>query len=275
MITSTTNPTIKRVRSLGANNLQARRAEGAFVVEGVRAVEEALDGGAQPTLVLYDPEALGGTVRGAALQERLVGLRVAQPASASALAAATDTVQPQGVVAVFPMPTWPAPHSATHQGNPAGFRTPPLALVLDSLRDPGNLGTILRGAEAAGVTGCWLTPDCVDLYNPKVVRAGAGVHFRLPCYGDQPWPAIKATLTGLGIGTVAALDAAGEMPYYRADWRQPAALIVGNEAHGLSAAAEAAATLRVAIPMRGGTESLNAAMAASVVLFEALRQRSV
>ena len=266
LITSAANPTIRRVRALGTAAPQARRAARAFVVEGVRAVEEALDGGALPSLVLYDSAALSSTPRGAALQERIVRLPVTQPASRAAIFAAAETVQPQGVLAVFPQPDWPLPGASA---------TPPLVLICDSLRDPGNLGTILRGAEAAGVTGCWLTPDCVDLYNPKVVRAGAGVHFRLPTYPDQEWPAIRAALTDLGVGTVAALDMAGELPYYAADWQPAAALIVGNEAHGLSPAALAAATQRVAIPMRGSTESLNAAMATSVVLFEALRQRSV
>ncbi len=265
LITSATNSTIKRVRALGTAAPQARREAHAFVVEGVRAVEEALDGGAEPSLVLYDPEALGNTPRGRALRDRLMRRPTAQPAGRAALAAATETVQPQGVLAVFPQPTWSPPALPTE---------PPLMLICDSLRDPGNLGTILRGAEAAGVTACWLTPDCVDLYNPKVVRAGAGVHFRLPTYPDQPWPAISVGLAQLGIVKIAALDMAGDLPYYAADWRPAVALVVGNEAHGISPAALAAATQHVAIPMRGSTESLNAAMATSVVLFEALRQRS-
>jgi TrmH family RNA methyltransferase len=265
MISSASNPTIKRVRGLGAPNPQHRRAERAFVVEGVRAVEEALNEGARPGLLLYDAEALRQTPRGTQLLGRIARMPEAQEASRGALAAATETVQPQGVLAVFPFVDWPA----------ATPETAPLYLILDGIRDPGNLGTILRGAEAAGVTACRLTPDCVDLYNPKVVRAGAGVHFRLPCYLDQEWPTIRAEMERLGVAQLAALDARGEVPYYAVDWRQPAALIVGNEAHGLSPGARQAATARVAIPMRGSTESLNAAMAAAVVIFEALRQRSL
>jgi RNA methyltransferase, TrmH family len=265
MISSASNPTVKRLRALGAPAPHTRRTEQAFVVEGVRAVEEALNGGARPTLLLYEPEALGQTARGATLLRRVEHLPGAQEASRVALAAATETVQPQGLVAVFPFPQWPAP-ARTAQ---------PLYLILDSIRDPGNLGTILRSAEAAGVTACWLTPDCVDLYNPKVVRAGAGAHFRLPCYVEQDWPAIRSALTALGVALVAALDARGDTPYYAVDWRAPAALIVGNEAHGLSQAATQTATARVSIPMRGAAESLNAAMAAGVVLFEALRRRTV
>ena len=267
MISSASNPTIKRIRALGAPAPQHRRAEQAFVVEGVRAVEEALNAGAQPTLLLYEAAALGQSARGKALLARVARLPATQEASPVALAAAAETVQPQGILGVFPFPNWPPA--------PGSGAAPPLYLILDSLRDPGNLGTLLRSAEAAGVTACWLTPDCVDLYNPKVVRAGAGVHFRLPCILDQDWPALRRTLAERAIPLVAALDARGEQPYYSVDWRPPAALIVGNEAHGLSSQARQAATARVAIPMRGGAESLNAATAASVVLFEALRQRSL
>lgn len=266
MITSAANPTVKRVRALGSPSPQQRRAERAFVVEGVRAVEEALNGGGHPALLLYDADTLGQTPRGASLLRRVAKLPTAQEATRAALAAASDTVQPQGIVAVFPFPDWPVPVAAPGAA--------PLYLVLDGLRDPGNLGTLLRSAEAAGVDACLLTPDCVDLYNPKVVRAGVGVHFRLPCYVDQDWPAIRAMLGGLGAMHWAALDSHGDAPYYTVDWRQPAALIVGNEARGLSPAARAAATVRVSIPMRGGAESLNAAMAGSVVLFETLRRRT-
>ncbi|HUS15634.1 MAG TPA: RNA methyltransferase [Chloroflexia bacterium] len=265
IITSAANPTIKRLRALGAPTSQQRRADRAFVVEGVRAVEEALLGGATPAVLLYEPETLRQTPRGTQVLGRVARLPVAQEASRAALAAAADTVQPQGILGIFAFPEWPAP---------ARTAAAPLYLLLDGVRDPGNLGTLLRGAEAAGVTACWLAPDCVDLYNPKVVRAGAGVHFRLPCYIDQPWDAIRAAMQELGVAQVAALDARGLLPYYAADWRQPTALIVGNEAHGLSPAARQTATALVAIPMQGRAESLNAAMAATVVLFEALRQRT-
>lgn len=265
MISSPNNPTIKRVRALALPAPGHRRQEHAFVVEGVRAVEEALDGGAAPILVLYEAAALERSARGAHLRTRVARLLGTREVSPAALAAAAETMQPQGIVAVFPFLTWPP-------RPPAGSE---LYLVLDGLRDPGNLGTLLRGAEAAGVAACWLTPDCVDLYNPKVVRAGAGVQFRLPCYLDQEWSAIGAALGELGVSRVAALDARGDVPYYGIDWRPPTALIVGNEAHGLSPAALAAATVRVRIPMPGSAESLNVAMAAGIVLFEALRQRSL
>jgi TrmH family RNA methyltransferase len=266
MITSPTNPTVKLIHALGTPAPGRRRAERAFVVEGVRAVEEALGSGSPPRVLLYDEAALGRTERGAALLARLRGLPAAQPATPAALAAAADTVHSQGVVGVFPFPDWPplAPGGA-------GL---PLLLVLDGLRDPGNLGTILRTAEAAGVGGVWLTPDSVDLYNPKVVRAGMGAHFRLPAWPDAAWPAILAALERLGVGQIVALDAAAPTAYYDLDWRGPAALVLGSEAHGLSPEGRAAATTLAAIPMPGQAESLNAALAAGIVLFEALRQRA-
>ena len=264
MITSATNPTIKLIRLLGAPTPARRQAEQAFLVEGVRALEEALNSGREPRLVLYDDAALERTARGASLLARLRAHRAAQPATPAALAAAAETVHSQGVVGIFPFLTWPPP---------AAGASPPLALVLDGLKDPGNLGTILRTAEAAGITGVWLTPECVDLYNPKVVRGAMGAHFRLPAWPDADWPTIRADLARLGITQRTALDAGAATPYDALDWRAPAALIVGSEAHGLSPTARAAATMRAAIPMPGQAESLNAGVAAAIVLFEALRQR--
>ena len=265
MITSPDNPTVKRIRGLAMSAPTHRQAERAFVVEGVRAIEEALAAGSSPDVVLYDETALTRTERGTALLARVHDLPGARPAGPGVLAIAAETMQSQGILGIFPIPTWPTPRPGP---------TLPLLVVCDGLRDPGNLGTIVRTAEAAGVGGLWLTPDCVDLYNPKVVRAGMGAHFRLPTWPDSAWPAIAATLAALGVTLVAALDAAAPTPYYTLDWRQPAALVVGGEAAGLSPAARAAAASLAAIPMPGTAESLNAAVAAAVVLFEALRQRA-
>jgi TrmH family RNA methyltransferase len=170
------------------------------------------------------------------------------------MAACSDTVAPQGVLAVVPFLHLPP--------------RPGLILILDQLRDPGNLGTILRSAEAAGAGQVVLAPDTVDAYNPKVVRAAMGAHFRLPVTG-LGWPSIAALVAG---GAVWLADAAGEVPYDGVDWMVAAALIVGSEAAGPGAQATRLATGRVSIPMAGG-ESLNAAMAATVLLFEAARQR--
>jgi len=148
-----------------------------------------------------------------------------------------------------------------------------LLLVIDAVQDPGNLGTLLRSAEAVGVAQVLCSVGTVDLYAPKVVRSAMGAHFRLAMEQDLSWDAIGERLAS--VDHVYAADPDARMPYYAADWRQPSALLVGNEAHGLSDAARRLATKQIAIPMRGGTESLNVAVAASVILFEALRQRTL
>jgi TrmH family RNA methyltransferase len=175
--------------------------------------------------------------------------------SEAVLAACADTRTPQGVLAVVPfMQLQPRPG---------------LILILDGLRDPGNLGTILRSAEAAGVGQVILAPGTVDPHNPKVVRGGMGAHLRLPVV-SLPWPAIAESVAGRAIWLA---DAAADVAYDAVDWTRPSALLVGGEATGAGEQACALATGRVSIPMAEGTESLNAAMAATVILFEAARQQ--
>jgi RNA methyltransferase, TrmH family len=259
VISSTANPQVKHIRSLAADRKERRR-ERMFVLEGVRLVADALTSGAPLELALYAPERLAETPAGRALAEQLAGMRQAHPASDQVIAAAADTIHPQGVVALA---RWPE----------LEVQRPGLVLVLDGLQDPGNVGTLLRSAEAVGVSGVICAPGTVDLYAPKVVRAAMGAHFRLAAEQDLSWEQVDAQLSLAD--HVYAADAAAKMPYYAADWRQPSALLVGNEAGGLSAAARERATKLISIPMRGQTESLNAAVAGSVILFEALRQRSL
>ena len=179
----------------------------------------------------------------------------------------SDTETPQGVLAVLPFPRHGIP------------REPSLVLIVDRLRVPGNLGTILRTAAAAAVELVLLPPGTVDPYNPKTVRGGMGAHFRLPIL-QLDWEGVERHLAGLDVW----LAAAGEgIRYDQVDWRRPVALIVGGEASGAGERAARLATGelggercggRVRIPMPGGMESLNAAVAAGVVLFEIVRQRS-
>lgn len=231
-----------------------------FVLEGVRLALDALESGAPLELALYAPERLRATSLGAALLGRLAALPQATPATDQVVAAASDTVHPQGVVAVA---RWPE----REPGRPG------LVLVLDALQDPGNLGTLLRSAEAVGAAEVLCAPGAADLYAPKVVRAAMGAHFRLAMAQDIEWDELDGRLAL--VDHVYAADAGATMPYYAADWRQPCALVIGNEAGGLSDDARARATKLIGIPMRGGAESLNAAVAGSVILFEALRQRSL
>jgi TrmH family RNA methyltransferase len=258
MIASTTNPQIKHIRSLLADRRERRR-ERLFVLEGVRLVADALDSGADLVLVVYAPEQLDSTDAGQALRARLEQMPVAQAATPQAVTAAADTVHPQGVVALA---RWPQ----VEPGRPG------LILALDGIQDPGNLGALLRSAEAVGVAQVLCARGTADIYSPKVVRAAMGAHFRLAAEQDLGWEEVGERLTA--VDHVYAADATATMPYYAADWRQPSALIIGNEAHGLSAEVRALVYQPIDIPMRGGAESLNAAIAGSIILFEALRQRT-
>ncbi len=257
-ITSPANPRIKLLRSL-ATNRKERRRERSFVIEGVRLFAEALQSGAEITLVLYDPEHLAETAAGTAILDQIEGQRGAFPTSAALLALAAETVTPQGIVAAVRWPTLPV--------QPGGLR-----LVLDAVQDPGNVGTLLRSAEAAGVSDVICLSGTADVFSPKVVRAAMGTHFRLPITQDVQWASVGPELRA-AYDHVYALAAEATVPYYAVDWRQPAVIVVGNEAHGLAPEAQAAATTLLSIPMASAVESLNAAVAGSVVLFEAARQR--
>ncbi|MBZ0288453.1 MAG: RNA methyltransferase, partial [Anaerolineae bacterium] len=170
----------------------------------------------------------------------------------------SDTQQPQGILGVFPMPAPDVPPDATR------------IVILDSIRDPGNLGTILRTSAAAGVQAVLLSPTCVDPYNPKALRGGMGAHFRVAVI-ESDWEQIRAACYNKKIYVA---DSDGETAYDRVDWSSPWALIIGGEADGAGREALALAQQRVYIPMAAATESLNAAIATGVILFEAARQRS-
>lgn len=255
MITSVANEKVKYVRSLYRRRVRYRERH--FVIEGVRLVDEALRAGIVPALVFYSEEvdALpGGQELLAKIQKR------GSPAfavSEKVMKALADTVSPQGILAVVPFAELAPPLS------------PSLGLVVDGLRDPGNLGAILRSANAAGVEQVILARETVDPYNPKVVRGAMGAHFRLPIVALS-WPEIAETLAGV---QVLLADARAKRAYYEVDWTRPSALIIGGEAYGASQEAMELATATIAIPMHGGAESLNAAVAASIILFEAARQR--
>jgi TrmH family RNA methyltransferase len=254
VITSSVNPTIAFVRSLGQR--EHRAAERAFVVEGVRATRDALETGATPRLVLVRADRSGEDAAAELALPDAAPVRYVAPRLFDRL---SDVQTPQGVLAVFPLPQW----SQDAEGVP-------LVLVLDRLRDPGNLGTLLRSAAGAGVTGVYLTSGSVDPWNPKVVRAGMGAHFRLPVRPLDPQQSMELQ-SRVPLRVAAQADAT--RTYDSIDWTTPVALIVGGETEGVSPALRQWSTDVVAIPLQNGVESLNAAIAGSVMLFEAARQR--
>jgi TrmH family RNA methyltransferase len=182
-----------------------------------------------------------------------------------------DVQTSQGVVSVLPLNAFTPTRVQTRR--PAAQR--PALLILDNLTDPGNMGTLLRTALAADVESVLLTPGCVDCYNPKVVRSAAGAHIALPIEADMSWDAIleKVTMHCQGMPRVLMAEAGSGNMYYTQNLTLPFALIIGNEAHGPSPRARAVATVAISIPLANKVESLNAAMAAGIILYEAVRQR--
>lgn len=258
MITSTHNPKIQWVRALNARSTERRQAR-AFVVEGVRLGEEAYHAGWQAELVLYTAEL---ERRGLAVVEGFAGRGApVEVVSEQVMRAASDTETPQGLLIVLEMRSLPLP--------PA----PDFIFVADGVRDPGNLGGMLRTAAAAGVDLVCLAPGTVDAFSPKVVRAGMGAHFRLPLFSGA-WEEIGDLLGNSGARIY--LAAAGEgISYLQADLSGKVALVVGGEAAGAGTSARKVAHQIVHIPMPGGFESLNAAAAAAILMFEVVRRRSV
>ncbi len=255
MLTSPANEKIKRARALAQK--KGRDAAGQILLEGARLIHQALQAGNAPALAFYERSAFDADARVRALVVALQKQsREVYPVSANVLRALADTETPQGIAAVFPMP---------RRAPPAA---PALTLILDRIRDPGNLGTILRTAWAADVNLVLLAPETADAFNPKAVRAGMGAHFHLPIIAAA-WDDIAARAQALP--RIYLSDARGAVNYARADWTPPLALIVSNEADGASSAARQLATASLAIPMPGSAESLNAAIAAGILLFEFLR----
>lgn len=255
MITSLHNPKLKLVRALQGRPRERREA-GAFVVEGMRLVEEAAFSGFVIRLLLYD-NALGQ--RGMSLVDSMRSKGIdTEEIPQNLMKTLSDTETPQGILAVVELLELPLP------------QTLDFILVPDQIRDPGNLGSLLRSAAAAGVQAVFLPPETTDPFAPKVLRAGMGAHFRVPIYSAD-WEKIGQLIRSASQHVFLA-DMSGDS-CWQADLRQPLALIVGGEAEGPSTAARKLAQQTIRIPMQGKMESLNASVAGSVLMFEVLRQR--
>lgn len=265
MISSLSNPTVKQLRLL--HERRGRRQQRVFLIEGIRLVETALDSGIVPGAVLVSPELLRATARGRALDDRLRhdhNLPAPLDVTPAVLKHVAETETPAGVAAALPLPP---------QLSLADLPTTSgLTLILDGLQDPGNAGTILRTAAAANVDAVVALSGCVDLFAPKVVRAGMGAHFGLTLVTDVD-PAEAARWLDAHAGMALLADAHAGESVYDLDLRGPIVLVVGGEAHGATQTQALPGPRHVAIPMPGAAESLNAAIATAVILFEAMRQR--
>lgn len=275
-ITSLANPRVARVRDL--HTTRGRKKSGLLLMEGLHICAALMASDLLPQAIYYQPELLARTPPGRELLAALlhapsiwsqVALFEVSERVAEAL---SDTETCQGILCVVSARLFDP--QILQERRPQCAR--PALLILDDLADPGNLGTILRTALAADVAGVLLTAHCVDCYSPKVVRAAAGAHLALPLWAGLSWPAIAERVASHGVAgseRVFVAEASGAQPYYAEDLAQPFALIVGNEAHGPSQQASRLAGRSLSIPLANGVESLNAAMAAGIILFEALRQR--
>jgi TrmH family RNA methyltransferase len=255
-VASRDNAAYKAMARLVASGSE-RRKQGVTVLDGAHLLGAFLDSRHQPEEVMVNRAGLEDAEI-AALIDRSAPARVTL--LSDALFKSISTVDsPTGVIALVRTPAAKAP------ANDAS-----LALLLEDIQDPGNVGTLLRSAAAAGAEHVLLSPHCAFAWSPKVLRSAMGAHFALNIVEG----ADLAEFLGRYRGTSVALDARAGASLYELDLRGPSAFLVGNEGAGLSRALQGAAKARAKIPMPGRVESLNAATAGSICLFEALRQRS-
>ena len=256
MITSSQNPKLKLARAL-QGRAKERREAGAFLAEGVRLVEEAFLAEWPIRFVLYSS---GLSERGQTLVGKLgsAGIEVDEVAG-DLLQSASETETSQGILAVLELDTLAIPDQ------------PNFILIPDQIRDPGNLGTLIRTAAAADVQVVLLPPETTDAFAPKVVRSGMGAHFWLPIY-TMDWDEIEQVCNQANLQVFLA-DMFGQS-CWKTDFNVPLALIVGGEAEGASRKARELANTIVNIPMPGDAESLNASVAGAVLMFEIVRQRN-
>ncbi|MCS7461750.1 RNA methyltransferase [Paenibacillus doosanensis] len=262
-ITSVHNPRVKSWAQL--LDKKGRDKQGQFIIEGVHLVQEALASGAAVETLIVASDRQQELPTGLLEQALAAGIECVA-VSEQVLAKCTDTLAPQAVLAVLPKLRY-------EPRDLLAAAAPGLVVVIDGIQDPGNLGTIIRSADAVGATGVLLGRGTVDLYNPKTVRSTMGSLFHLPIVqGDLRDALPQAASAGAAIVTT-SLQA--KMSCYEYDFREPVWFVVGNEGQGVSEEVSLLATEQIIIPMQGRAESLNAAMAATVVLFEAMRQRGV
>ena len=258
MLTSLKNPLVKQIRKL--HQAKERRSQHCFLFEGTHLLQEAL-------AVDYPLQVVCCTPQWQARHDQLwrrISLQVqrVELVSPEVLQSMATTVQPDGVIAIATPKRSPEPLASQLS----------LGVVLETLQDPGNLGAIIRTASAAEADGLWLSDDSVNPDHPKVLRASAGQWFRLPITVTTDLPDQIKAWRQAGIQILATcVDV--DLSYWDVDLRQPTLILLGNEGAGLSSELIDLASLRVKIPISPGVESLNAAIAAALILYEAQRQR--
>ena len=256
-ITSTSNSQVKNVIALMKKS-KARMEQGLFVVEGIKMFQELPDGWVDQVDVSESFEAAGSMDAVRKICDPLV-------VTDKVFAAMTDTCTPQGVLALVRQPVWELEQMIS-------LSACPFFLILEQLQDPGNLGTILRTAEAAGCTGIVMSRDTVDIYNPKVIRSTMGAVYRVPFFYADRLEETVIRLREKGFMIYGA-HLHGAVSFECPDYKVPCACMIGNEGNGLTEPLASLAHQRIRIPMEGKAESLNAAVSAALIMYEAYRQR--
>ena len=254
MITGSGNAQLKKVREL-LRSREARDREGIFAAEGLKIFEEVPD---RAVRAIYVSESFQRE------HSDLLKDRSFEVVADSRFGSISDTKNPQGVIALLEKPGWKMQEIFRKEA--------PLLIAAEHLQDPGNAGTILRTAEAAGADAVVFTEDSVDIFNPKVVRATMGSIFRMPVFYVENAPDFCRTLREHGIRSYAAY-LPGSTVYDMPDYIGGTCFWIGNESKGLTEEAAEAADERIRIPMTEHINSLNAAMAGGILLYEAARQR--
>ncbi|KAI9131274.1 RNA methyltransferase [Acaryochloris sp. CCMEE 5410] len=256
MITSLQNPLIKQMRKL--QQVKHRRQQGKLLLEGTHLLQSAWEQNWSFEIVCYTDR---WQAKYPQLWQQIQGRTVRlEQVSPEVLQATATTVHPDGVVAVVSRPATPALPIQT------------LGLALETIQDPGNLGTLIRTAVATQVEGLLLNQQCADLESPKVLRASAGAWFHLPQRATDTFITVLQTYQQQGMQLVATVPHASQT-FWQVDYRQPTLILIGNEGAGLSQPVLDLADHQVNIPIAQGVESLNAAIAAALLLYEVRRQR--
>jgi TrmH family RNA methyltransferase len=254
MITSTSNIQVKKLIQLQKKS-KLRKEEQVFVAEGIRMFRETPK---DRIVRAYISESLFA-------KEVIDTERLRYEVLSDAIfAKVSDTKTPQGILCIVKREESSVEKMLAKEQ--------PFLVLLENLQDPGNLGTIIRASEAAGADGILMSADCVDIYNPKVIRSTMGGIYRVPFAYVEDLPGTMEMLENKGVRVYAA-HLEGSVSYDEQDYRTGCAFLIGNEGNGLTKEATQAASGRIRIPMCGQVESLNAAVAASVLMFEAARQR--
>lgn len=258
MITSSSNPQLKYIQQL-AKKARLRREDRVFLVEGPRMFYEA---DRHQIRKAYLSEHFYGTMEDHSILDG-ISWEIVENGVFDKM---SSTMTPQGVLCVLNQPAYRLEDLLKKEN--------PLLVFLENLQDPGNMGTIFRTAEGAGADGIIMTANCVDIYNPKTIRSTMGSIYRMPfvCLKEEETQMVLELLKKRGIATCAA-HLKGEHTYDREDYSGGTAFLIGNEGNGLTDETAQAASLKVRIPMEGKLESLNASVAASILLYEAYRQR--